>query len=109
MSSLSPHLRAATTAASSRRVVREPRPHGSRGLEAEMTRGDDEFERFAAEVRPRLIRAFVPIRGIEGAADAASEALAHGFEHWDEVRTMTNPSGWLYRVGQSRTRPRKVA
>ena len=73
-----------------------------------MTRDTDEFERFAAEVRPRLIRAFVPSRGLDGAADAAAEALAHGFEHWEKVREMQNPAGWLYRVGQSRTRVRKV-
>ena len=73
-----------------------------------MTRADEEFERFAAEARPRLVRAFVPSRGIDGAADAAAEAIAHAFEHWDRVRVMENPTGWLYRVGQSRTRPRKV-
>lgn len=75
-----------------------------------MTRGHegDEFERFAAEARPRLVRALVPSRGVDGAADAASEALAYAFEHWDEVRVKAKPVGWLYRVGQSRTRPRKT-
>ncbi len=71
-------------------------------------RGRSEFEEFAAEVRPRLTRAFVPSRGIEGAADAASEALAYGFEHWETVRRLDNPAGWLFRVGQSRTRPRRT-
>ncbi len=31
----------------------------------------------------------------------------YGWEHWDEVRVLGNPVGYLYRVGQSRTRPRK--
>jgi hypothetical protein len=56
------------------------------------------FEAFAVEVRPRLIRALVPVRGIEGAADAASEARAYAWEHWEQVRVMSNPAGFLYRV-----------
>jgi DNA-directed RNA polymerase specialized sigma24 family protein len=75
-----------------------------------MARGreDSEFERFAADARPRLVRAFVPSRGVDGAADAASEALAYAFEHWNDVKAKANPVGWLYRVGQSRTRTRKT-
>jgi DNA-directed RNA polymerase specialized sigma24 family protein len=68
---------------------------------------DARFDEFAAEARPRLVRAFVAIRGVDGAQDAAAEALAWGFEHWDRVRVMDNPVGYLYRVGQSRTRPRR--
>lgn len=71
-------------------------------------RGDDGFEAFVRDASPRLRRAFVPARGVEGAADAAAEALAYGFEHWERVKAMANPIGYLYRVGQSRTRPRKV-
>jgi DNA-directed RNA polymerase specialized sigma24 family protein len=69
---------------------------------------EPEFEVFAADVRPRLVRAFVPSRGVDGAADAAAEALAYAFEHWDRVRGMENPAGYLYRVGQSRTRVRQL-
>jgi DNA-directed RNA polymerase specialized sigma24 family protein len=67
-----------------------------------------EFEKFADAARPRLTRAFVSTRGLDGAADAAAEALAYAFEHWDEVRALENPVGLLYRVGQSRTRPRRT-
>jgi DNA-directed RNA polymerase specialized sigma24 family protein len=67
-----------------------------------------DFELFAAELRPRLVRAFVASRGVEGAADAAAEALAYAFEHWGRIREMENPAGYLYRVGQSRTRVRPV-
>ena len=42
------------------------------------------------------------------AVDAAAEALTYAWEHWAEVRQMTNPVGYLYRVGQSRSRPRRV-
>jgi RNA polymerase sigma-70 factor (ECF subfamily) len=65
------------------------------------------FETFVADLHPRLVRAFVPLRGVDGAADAAAEAMAYAFEHWDRVRRMANPAGYLYRVGQSRTRTRK--
>ena len=69
----------------------------------------DEFDGFVAAIRPRLRRAFVGCRGLDGADDAAAEALAWAWEHWSEVQAMTNPAGYLYRVGQSRTRtPRRV-
>ena len=68
----------------------------------------DNFETFAAEMRPRLVRAFVGFCGVDRAADAASEALVYGYENWDKVSRMKNPGGYLYRVGQSRTRVRTV-
>ena len=62
---------------------------------------------FAETTIPRLRRAFVAIRGIDGAADATSEAIAYAWEHWPLVQAMENPAGYLYRVGQSRTRGRR--
>jgi DNA-directed RNA polymerase specialized sigma24 family protein len=67
----------------------------------------DEFEEFARHAGPRLARALAASRGVHGAADAASEALAYAFEHWATVRSLENPMGYLFRVGQSRTRPRR--
>lgn len=66
------------------------------------------FEEFVAEMRPKLMRAFAGCRGVDGAPDATAEALAYAYEHWERVRTMENPGAYLYRVGQSRTRPRKA-
>lgn len=66
------------------------------------------FDEFVADVRPRLIRAFVPCVGVADAADAAAEALAYAFEHWDTLRLMANPAGYLYRVGRSRVRRRRA-
>ncbi len=59
------------------------------------------------EARPRLTRAYLAVRGVDGAADAASEAVAWGWEHSDRLATMANPVGYRYRVGLSRTRSRK--
>lgn len=70
--------------------------------------GTDDFQRFVADVRPRLVRAFVGHVGVGDAADAAAEALAYAFEHWDRVRAMDNPAGYLYRVGRSRIRHRRA-
>src|SRR5690606_8723521 len=56
------------------------------------------FEAFARDARPRLVRALAPSRGQE-ALEGASEALAYAWEHWDEVRRMENPLGYLFRVG----------
>ncbi len=68
--------------------------------------GTAEFDDFVRVARPRLIRALVAVRG-DDAVDGAAEALAYAWEHWDEVRAMENPVGYLYRVGQSRTRRRR--
>ena len=67
----------------------------------------EEFSEFFAEAEPRLRRALVAAYGVERGREAAAEALAYGWEHWSRVGRMTNPVGYLYRVGQSRGRPRK--
>jgi DNA-directed RNA polymerase specialized sigma24 family protein len=61
----------------------------------------DEFARIdGARLRAGLVSAYGPEIG----ADAAAEALAYAFEHWERVRAMANPTGYLYRVGQSEAR-----
>ena len=65
------------------------------------------FRAFVDEVEPRLRRAFTLLRGADGGGDATAEALAWAWEHWAEVQEMANPAGYLYRVGSSRTRPRR--
>jgi DNA-directed RNA polymerase specialized sigma24 family protein len=65
------------------------------------------FTAFVAEVEPRLRRALVAAYGADRGREAVAEALAWAWEHRAEVDAMENPAGYLYRVGQSRTRPRK--
>lgn len=67
------------------------------------------FDAFCAEHEPRLRRAFAAAYGADRGADATAEAMAWAWEHWADVQSMTNPAGYLYRVGQSRTRPRRTA
>lgn len=63
-----------------------------------------EFTRFVKEVEPRLSYAFFAAYGPEVGADVTSDALVYGWEHWEAVREMDNPSGYLFRVGQSKAR-----
>lgn len=77
-----------------------------------MTTADDQrtaFTAFVTEVEPRLRRALVALRGAETGREATAEALAWAWEHWDQVRAMENPAGYLYRVGTSRSRQRRRA
>ena len=68
---------------------------------------DGGFNDFVSMVEPVLRRALVAQYGHERGREAAAEALAYAWEHWEDVSTMSNPAGYLYRVGQSRTRPRR--
>jgi RNA polymerase sigma-70 factor (ECF subfamily) len=66
-----------------------------------------DFEAFVVAIEPRLRRALIGCRGVDGAQEAVAEALAYAWEHWREVHEMANPAGYLYRVGQSRSRRRR--
>ena len=59
------------------------------------------FESSAIEHGPRLRAGLVSAYGPDVGLDAAAEAMAYGFEHWQRLSTMQNPSGYLYRVGQT--------
>jgi DNA-directed RNA polymerase specialized sigma24 family protein len=76
-----------------------------RGFATELE--DETFEQFAVGAGIRLQRAFVAAYGPERGADAVAEALGYAWEHWRRIKRMENPIGYLYRVGQTRTRPRR--
>ena len=65
------------------------------------------FEDFFRTVEPRLRRALIAAVGAEAGREATAEALAYGWEHWDRVRLLENPAGYLYRVGRSKARRRE--
>lgn len=62
------------------------------------------FEEFVRGDGARLRAGLVAAYGPDVGADAAAEALAYGFEHWERIGPMANPAGYLYRVGQTETR-----
>ena len=65
------------------------------------------FTEFVCDLEPRLRRALCSALGRDAGQEATAEALAYGWEHWDRVREMTNPSGYLYRVGRNGVRHRR--
>jgi DNA-directed RNA polymerase specialized sigma24 family protein len=65
------------------------------------------FTDFVNQIEPRLRRALVAARGPNLGRDATAEALAWAWEHWPRVQAMDNPAGYLFRVGQSKTRQRR--
>jgi DNA-directed RNA polymerase specialized sigma24 family protein len=69
---------------------------------------DDDVEVLLTGARARLWRAYLPLRGEDGADDAVAEALAWAWEHRDRLAEMENPIGYLYRVGLSRSAPRRA-
>ena len=64
----------------------------------------DSFEEFARSVEPGLRRALTAAFGAEVGREAAAEALAYGWQHWERIRRLENPSGYLFRVGQNTAR-----
>lgn len=67
-----------------------------------------DFEEFFVEAEPRLRRAFVAAFGGDRGPEALAEAMAWAWAHWEQVSAMSNPAGYLYRVGRSRTRRRRT-
>lgn len=68
------------------------------------TAAEKEFTRFFKEAEPRLSYAFFATYGPDVGSDVTSETLVYAWEHWDRIRRMENPAGYLYRVGQSKAR-----
>lgn len=62
------------------------------------------FAEFHNHAEPQLRRALIARYGGEVGREASAEALAYAWEHWDRLKSMENPLGYLYRVGQSRSR-----
>lgn len=62
------------------------------------------FTEFVEQVEPRLRNALIPMLGLDTSREATAEALAYGWEHWDRVREMDNPAGYLYRVALTASR-----
>lgn len=65
------------------------------------------FETFLAEHRARLTAGLVASYGPEAGQEAAAEAMAYGWQHWERLRAMDNPVGYLYRVGQTAARSQR--
>lgn len=62
------------------------------------------FDTFAADAGRRLRSALVARYGVDVGVEATADALGYAWEHWDELRDMSNPCGYLYRVAQNSVR-----
>ncbi len=78
-------------------------------IEPELGQGTGErFQEFFEATEPALRRALVAAYGPDAGREAAAEALAWAWEHRDRLATLDHPLRYLYRVGQSRARRRRV-
>jgi DNA-directed RNA polymerase specialized sigma24 family protein len=71
---------------------------GGSHLPTERTKSDA-FTDFVIEVEAKLRQALTGALGSEDGREAAAQALAYGWEHWDRIQEMANPAGYLFRVG----------
>ncbi len=64
----------------------------------------ESFEDFLASATPQLRRAFVARYGPELGNEAFADATAWAWEHREQLESMSNPVGYLFRVGQTSVR-----
>ena len=64
----------------------------------------DSFTLFMKEKESSLKHALVAGFGREGGLEAAAEAWAYVWEHWERVRLMDSPAGFLWGVGRNKAR-----
>lgn len=69
---------------------------------------EESFVAFVRSVESGLRAALVARHGPERGWEATNDALTYAWRHWDRVRQMENPAGYLYRVGERRARRRRL-
>lgn len=65
---------------------------------------DQGFEGFVRADGKRLRRVMSSQYGVDIGCESTDSALAWAWEHWDRLRGMANPAGYLYRVAQTQAR-----
>lgn len=68
----------------------------------------DEFDAILSRVEPKLRSALVATYGTVDGREALGDALSWAWEHFETVRRMDHPIGYLYRVGQTATRRTRI-
>jgi DNA-directed RNA polymerase specialized sigma24 family protein len=64
-----------------------------------------DFEEWYTGEHARLFASLLVLSGDrELAEDAADEAFSRALQHWDRVREMQSPGGWVYQVAVNRVR-----
>jgi DNA-directed RNA polymerase specialized sigma24 family protein len=62
----------------------------------------EEYTEFARRHEPSLRYALVAQLGYEAGREATQDALVYAWEHWDRIRSVSNPGGYLFRVAKRR-------
>jgi RNA polymerase sigma factor (sigma-70 family) len=65
----------------------------------------ESFEEFVRTDWEIVRRGLVARYGVEIGSEAAAEAMRVAWERWPSLAEMSNPVGFLFRVGQSHARP----
>jgi len=65
---------------------------------------EDDFTLFVKDAEPKLSYALAAAYGIQVGKESTADAIAYAWEHWDDIKSMENPAGYLYRVGQTAAR-----
>lgn len=60
----------------------------------------DSFTDWAETTEPKLRHALTASFGPQVGKDVAVDALSHAWEHWDRIRGMKNPAGYVYGVAE---------
>ena len=59
-----------------------------------------DFEAFYRQQADGVYRALaLTLRDVDLAQEAAAEAMARAYQHWEKIRSYDKPGGWAYRVG----------
>jgi RNA polymerase sigma-70 factor (ECF subfamily) len=69
----------------------------------------ESFTDFVNGAEPRLRHALCAAFGADLGREATAQALAYGWEHWNRVRGMDNPSGYLWGVGRNHARRQRLS
>jgi RNA polymerase sigma-70 factor (ECF subfamily) len=60
------------------------------------------FRGFVQSVQPRLRQSLIAALGADSGREATAEALSWAWENWPRLSAMSNPAGYLYRLGRNR-------
>lgn len=88
-------------------AAREPENHVVRVSDMQLAATDPQvvitgadFEQFYRTAYTNVARALgITLGDRQLGAEAADEAMARSYAHWEKVRHYDNPAGWAYRVG----------
>jgi DNA-directed RNA polymerase specialized sigma24 family protein len=63
-----------------------------------------QFDRLVGPIERQVRRALVARYGVDVGVETTADAVAWAWEHLDELDQMTNPAGYMFRVGQTAAR-----